>query len=192
MPTNPDKPTATSRRLFAKALIPAIGFALVSPEKNQAQRQKKRKPKKDIDQTSPITVGGGAGNALTEGASYVSIYFDQAVYKKHPNHPNRYWRRYVRLHKFWVTDHYGKKVHHPTNDGSVIIIHCLRNGDDHDSPITVRAHPLSIEFEGTEYPYDPAKGVFYCLGRRITTIDISRRPVFEATQGTCNIDVDDP
>jgi len=122
----------------------------------------------------------------------ISVHFDHCWFQKdNPDNPNQYWNPTDSLEKLWITDDWGKKVGYDVE--KTIVIHCLRDGDQHDSPIKITAKPLGIEFIESDYPYDNGREVHYCRDRTITSIDIdSTSAVFTATDGLCKIDVDDP
>lgn len=186
----------TSRRNFAKSLLPAfLAFQLAEvPEVEAQQKKKKRRRKKRFKQTSPITVGGGGKSYPgAKARPYISIHFDHTWYTKtNPRRPKQYWNPADRLEKLWVTDENGLKKHLPTTDHSVIVINCVRDSDQHNSPLTVTARPLGIEFEETDYPYSSTTQVHSNSQRRITTIYIDNELKFTAVDGNCGLDIDDP
>ncbi len=188
MKSKAGKSPTTSRRNFAKSLVPAV-LALQLAEAPRVEGQPQTpKPR----QTSPITVGGGGGGRPeVKGLPYVSIHFSHTWYKKNnPHKPNQYWHPTDRLEKLWITNQYGAKHEYKVKKKGEVVIHCLRESDQQDSPIKVTAKPLGIEFEENDYKFE--NDVHASTARRITTVYIDGVLRFTAVDGNCKLDFDDP
>jgi hypothetical protein len=189
------KSQQTSRRDFAKSLLPAfLAFQLAEAPSAEAQQKKRKRARKRMRQTSPITVGGGGGGRPgVTSVPYISIHFDHNWYTKtNPRRPKQYWNPADRLEKLWITDENGAKQDYPVTRRSVIVINCVRASDQHNSPLKVTARPLGIEFEESDYPYNANTQVHSNTERRITTIYIDGQLKFTAVDGNCGLDIDDP
>ncbi len=178
-----------SRRTFARLSCMVLGMlsANVTPVSAQA---KKRKPQtertKQGRQTSPITIGGG---------SSVSINFDRCWFKDdNPLKPKQYWNPSDEIEKLWIINDIGARLPFPqATAGKTITVDCAR-ADGNVSKIVVTCKPLGVEFEPTDFPYDPVQDVCFSAERKITKVWISdiSDPVFEAKEGKCWVLVDDP
>jgi hypothetical protein len=183
-----DESPRTSRRSFTKLAATAVAAVPIGALTIAGQGRRRKIKQVKIRQASPITVGGGGS---------VTIDFDHGWYKKNnPKKPKQYWNPHDLIEKLWIMDENNHKESYPqVTTTSTITIHCVNdhNSSD-DSPIVVTASPLGVEFDDGEYPFDKKKKVHYCSYRKITKVMVcgDLNPIFEAKNGKCFVEVDDP
>ncbi|MDQ1639078.1 MAG: hypothetical protein QOF62_2417 [Pyrinomonadaceae bacterium] len=156
-----------------------------------------------IEQTSPITVGGGGS---------VGVAFDLGHYIPQagsPGQPTKFVNQMAeRIEKLRIIDKYGAAPDRtPSTTDCRIVVHCQDFDSmgqvipNSDSPLTIYGNPLSIELKVQDFSYGKPPGgnnnIYYSLSRKITgDIDVYEGPGATPTikypaptGGICTVDV---
>ena len=153
-----------------------------------------------IEQTSPITVGGGGSVGI---CASISHYIPQAT-----GGPRTKFVSTDRIEKLRIIDKFGGSVDRtPSTVNCQIVVHTTDFDDqgnpipNSDSPIVVYGNPLTLEFNTADYPFGVPDGsqtaLFFKLRRKITgTVDVFENGAVQPTAqhplptgGVCTIDV---
>ena len=181
--------------------------APVAPKPSKPSPRPKRAAEDDvvgIQQTSPITVGGGGS---------VGVNFDSEDYLPDSSTPGSL-KNFVSVNgdlieKLRLIDKFGSAPDRtPSTVDCRIVIHCEKvdpKGNivpNSDSPITIHGSPLSVEFNVDDYPLTVPPGgthpLHYAKERKITqTVDVFEDAATDdptvrltvPTQGICTVDV---
>lgn len=188
MTTNSNHSKKKSRRSFVRSAIVGLGAIPLASLETKARLQTR---KEDIEQTSPIIVGGGGS---------VGIDFDRDWYK-YDDVKKRFVNERDALHKLWLVDKYGARLDiTPANEDCIVTVNCGKSSGK-TYYIKIYGKPLGVEFDTDHFkfviPPEGVKKIYHHAKRKISKISVhdnvagTDKDYDPPTKGKCSIVVVD-